>query len=536
MDAAKLVGTAPVSNLSDMLGGGRVAGVTVLSNDGVPGAGSRVRVRGLTSASLSNDPLLYIDGVRVNERGVPLSIYVGGGSPSFLNDLNPEEIESIEIVKGPSAATLYGTQAANGVIRVTTKRGKAGPPKWQVFAEGGSVEDQSKYPAMWYSKATTGGGTCLPWQQANGLCQIASLSHLNVFDDPKWTPLRTGNRMQFGAQVSGGTDAARYFVSADWENVLGTIKMPDGEVEFLKSDGQRGATAVIPENQLNPSELTKASIRANIAANLGNNADISISTGYISSNNLIPQTGDNLEGVFAAGLYGTANPDASSPWGFARPAYGLSHSTYRISDHFTPSATLNWRPLSWLTGRVTGGMDYLAFRDEELARNGEACPFCGNDQGIRSVNRFTTWKYSTDIALSADYKISGDFGGKTSVGAQYNQDVTRVELQYRPAAAAGWRDLHGRGVKTSSEADHRVADPRHRTSSSRSAGRTKCSSPARSGWTRTAPSVSRTGPRPTRRSPARGWRSRTARTPCSTSFASVPRMANPASSPASWRR
>jgi TonB-linked SusC/RagA family outer membrane protein len=449
VDATKLVETAPVSNLSDVLGGGRVAGVTVLSNDGVPGAGSRVRVRGLSSASLSNDPLVYVDGVRVNERGVPLSIYVGGGSPSFLNDLNPEEIESIEIVKGPSAATLYGTQAANGVIRVTTKKGRAGPPKWQVFAEGGSIEDRNNYPAMWYSAAANGQGTCLPWQQADGLCQIGTLSSLNVFDDAQWTPLRTGFRQQYGAQVSGGTDAARYFVSADWENVLGTIKMPDGEVDFLKDS--RGVSS-IPDNQANPSELTKVSIRANVGANLGTKADLSISTGYINTNNLIPQTGDNLEGVFASALYGTANPDAPAPWGFARPAYGLSHTTYRISDHFTPSGTINWRPLPWLTGRATAGMDYLAFRDEDLARNGEACPFCGNDQGIRSLNRFTTWKYSTDVALSADYKIMGDFRGKTSVGAQYNKDVTRASYNTGQQLPPGGETFTGAAVKTSSEA------------------------------------------------------------------------------------
>ncbi|HEX9165076.1 MAG TPA: SusC/RagA family TonB-linked outer membrane protein [Gemmatimonadales bacterium] len=448
VDAAKLVETAPVSNLSDVLGGGRVAGVTVLSNDGVPGAGSRVRVRGLSSASLSNDPLIYIDGVRVNERGVPLSVNVGGGSPSFLNDLNPEEIESIEIVKGPSAATLYGTQAANGVIRVTTKRGKAGPPKWQVFAEGGAIEDVNNYPAMWYSKGT-GGGACLPWQQADGLCQIAGLSSLNVFESEKYTPLRTGFRQQYGAQVSGGTDAARYFVSADWENILGTIKMPEGEVDYLKE--QRGVSS-IPDNQANPSELTKASIRANVSASLGNNADVAISTGYINTNNLIPQTGDNLQGVFASALYGTANPDAPAPWGFARPAYGLSLTSYRISDHFTPSATVNWRPVQWLTGRATAGMDYLAYRDEQLARNGEACPFCGNDQGIRSLNRFTTWKYSTDIALSADYGITGDFRGRTSVGAQYNKDVTRASYNTGQQLPPGGETFTGAAVKTSSEA------------------------------------------------------------------------------------
>jgi len=448
IDAAKLVETAPVSNLSDVLGGGRVAGVTVLSNDGVPGAGSRIRIRGLSSASLSNDPLLYVDGVRVNEKGVPLSIYAGGGSPSFLNDLNPEEIESIEIIKGPSAATLYGTQAANGVIRVTTKKGKAGPAKWQLFAEGGTIEDPNDYGTM-VNSVRANGAPCLPWQQAAGACTIANLYKLNVWSDPKWTPLRTGNRQQYGFQVSGGTEAARYFVSADWENVLGTIKMPDGEVDWLKET--RGVSE-LPDNQLNPSKLTKTAVRANVSAALSNTVDLQVSTAYIGTNNLIPQTGDNLEGIFGAGLYGTANPQAPAPWGFARPGYGLSHSLYRISDHFTPSATVNWRPMPWLTGRATAGLDYVAFRDEDLARNGEACPFCGTDQGTRSVNRFTTSKYSADMALTADYGITGSIRGKTSVGAQYNKDVTKATYNNGTILPPGGETFSGAANKTSSEA------------------------------------------------------------------------------------
>jgi TonB-dependent SusC/RagA subfamily outer membrane receptor len=122
VEAASLIETSPVNDLTAVLNG-RVAGVTVLKNDGVVGGSSRVRIRGASSVSLSNDPLLYVDGIRVSERGPLFRLDNGGFAPSFFDDINPEEIESIEVIKGPSAATLYGTQAANGVIRVTTKRG-----------------------------------------------------------------------------------------------------------------------------------------------------------------------------------------------------------------------------------------------------------------------------------------------------------------------------------------------------------------------------------------------------------------------------
>jgi TonB-dependent SusC/RagA subfamily outer membrane receptor len=208
IETTQLVQQAQTPDLTAVLNG-RVAGVTVIANDGVAGSGSRIRIRGISSASLSNDPLLYVDGVRVAERGQALSIYAGGGSPSFLNDINPEEIENIEIVKGPAAATLYGTQAANGVIRITTKRGKAGPAKWTLYSEQGAVQDNNKYLDVWFSKKTTGAGNCFLFLQAAGACTSAGLFHKNLLRDEPYNSLKTGYRYQYGAQVSGGTGRVR---------------------------------------------------------------------------------------------------------------------------------------------------------------------------------------------------------------------------------------------------------------------------------------------------------------------------------------
>src|SRR5689334_22121097 len=108
---------AAVSNLQNVLSS-RAAGVTVQESGGTTGSSARIRIRGSNSVSLSNDPLIIVDGIRVNneqDTGAN-SIGVGGQVPSRLNDINQEEIENIEIIKGPAAASLYGTAAANGVI------------------------------------------------------------------------------------------------------------------------------------------------------------------------------------------------------------------------------------------------------------------------------------------------------------------------------------------------------------------------------------------------------------------------------------
>ena len=104
-------------------------------------------------SSLSNAPIWVVDGVRFNAAAF-VAAGAGGTHDQLtnLNGLNPDDIEDIEIVKGPSAATLYGTDASNGVIVVTTKKGKAGATRWNWFGEGGRIEDHAHYPdtyAIW---------------------------------------------------------------------------------------------------------------------------------------------------------------------------------------------------------------------------------------------------------------------------------------------------------------------------------------------------------------------------------------------------
>ncbi|MCW3078661.1 MAG: SusC/RagA family TonB-linked outer membrane protein [Segetibacter sp.] len=100
---------------------GKVAGVTITSNSGAPGAGSTIRVRGLASLNASNDPLIIVDGV-------PLSGYNISGAANPLSLINPNDIESFNILKDPSATAIYGSRASNGVVIITTKKGRAGKP------------------------------------------------------------------------------------------------------------------------------------------------------------------------------------------------------------------------------------------------------------------------------------------------------------------------------------------------------------------------------------------------------------------------
>lgn len=118
---------------------GKVAGVSITNNGGAPGAGSSIRVRGGASLNASNDPLIVIDGVPLDNNGI-------SGSANALNTINPNDIETFNILKDASAAAIYGSRASNGVIIITTKKGKAGKPVFNfssihsIYTPSGSVD------------------------------------------------------------------------------------------------------------------------------------------------------------------------------------------------------------------------------------------------------------------------------------------------------------------------------------------------------------------------------------------------------------
>ena len=129
---------APVVNVSEQLAA-REPGVSLLPSGGLAGEGARIRIRGAASLSQPNEPIVYVDGVRVDRSG-GWGDYVGtggGGNPSRIDDINPEAVERIEVLKGAAAATLYGTEASAGVIQIFTRTGSRGAPRFDFTTEQG---------------------------------------------------------------------------------------------------------------------------------------------------------------------------------------------------------------------------------------------------------------------------------------------------------------------------------------------------------------------------------------------------------------
>jgi len=152
IDAAEVLDVASVSNISDLIRG-RAPGVNVRMGSAMVGGGSKIRIRGVSSLSLfTEQPLVYIDGVRVDNaigNVGPLNQFPGqdanGGSMSRLSDFDPNQIADVEILKGPSAATLYGTEASKGVIQISTKKGS--------FNQAPTVSFTTKQGVNWFRNA-----------------------------------------------------------------------------------------------------------------------------------------------------------------------------------------------------------------------------------------------------------------------------------------------------------------------------------------------------------------------------------------------
>ncbi len=202
---------APIRNLSELLTA-REPGVASLASGGMSGEGARIRIRGSASLSQLNQPIVYVDGVRVANGGgfAPNVGTGGGGSPSRLDDINPQSIERVEILKGAAAATLYGTEASSGVIQIFTKKGASGAPRYELNVE----QSISRYPENRY---VPNAGFARDAAAASKLAShwgIPGLQPFQVFEVPLVKELyETGTATTTSLSVSGGSSLLTYFIS-----------------------------------------------------------------------------------------------------------------------------------------------------------------------------------------------------------------------------------------------------------------------------------------------------------------------------------
>jgi len=435
VNAANVVETRAVTGMGDLLTA-RAPGVQVVPGTQI-GAGTRVRIRGTSSLSLSNDPIYIVDGIRVEGTTGSSSVSVGGTTTARVNDLNPEEIESIEVVRGPSAATLYGTDAANGVIVITTKRGVAGKPQFTYFTEQGAHVDQNQYPTAY--RGWRNGGTvattstasntvqCFLSQVVAGACVQDSVTSYNLYNDPESTPNGIGYRQLHGLQVGGGSEVLRYFLHGEWENDNGVLKVPEFDQRYLAARDRS-----LRDEEQSPNHMDRITTRANFNLALSPNADVAVSTGYTSQDLRLPMSDDSGVNGVAGNTYGgpgfkyntNSVGDTLYGWRQVTPRDVYQTVTGQGIRRLITSVNGNYRPMGWLSARGNFGLDYTNRLDSQLCRFG-SCPDLGGDSrlGFKIDNRTNFFNYTADGSATATRQVNDVVQSKTTFGVQFNRGI-----------------------------------------------------------------------------------------------------------------
>ena len=425
---ADITERAPISNVQDVINA-RTPGVSVQLGTQT-GTGARIRIRGSNSLSLSNEPIWIIDGVRMTS-DMGAGPGTGGNATSRTNDLNPDEIESIEIVKGPSAATLYGTDAANGVIVVTTKKGRAGATRWSGTAEGGILTDRNTYPDNW---TIAGHAPATPTLYANclglvavsqGTCIKDSVRIYTPFHDPDATPINQGDISQYSIQASGGTEMVRFFVSVDQNKETGTLRLPPFERRRINNEGA-GFHPWVER----PNMLAKYSFRTNLQTTLTSTLDAQFQVAYVNLYQRFTQESNATVGlgsqVFGGQGFknnGNVNCTGCGPLNGYRawtPGYTWQERTDQTLDRMLMSMNLNWRPTSWLQNRLNFGTDLADAIDGRFLFRGEGAPISAtNRNGFSNNNRGSTKTTTADVGSTATWRVRPWVVSKTTLGVQY---------------------------------------------------------------------------------------------------------------------
>ncbi len=475
INADSVVRTAAVTSLTDVISG-RAPGVDVVQTNGMAGSGPAIRIRGRGSVTLPNDPIYIIDGVRMD--GSPggtvdaFALTVGvSNNPtnSRLNDVDPNEIETIEVLRGPSASTEYGTDAANGVVVITTKRGRAGAPHWSATAEEGLSTMPVHFPDNYYSWGHTTDGAhtsvmcpLIPnllfaqffpsygFGSVVGTCAVDSVTRWQPLNHYETSLFGTGTRGHYELQVSGGAGQTSYFLGGGLTSEIGAIQMPNTEAARLVRE--RGQT--VPRDQLRPNALDDKNVRARIATALGDAADIMATATYVNNTQRSPHENNLLlNALVAAGIRDSLSGYFSGLPGFYVnfvPGTVLSNTGTEGVSRFTGGLSSTVRPTAWLTGRATTGLDNASTADQLLTLPGQGFSTCTNQActgfgqaGYRSVGLYRTDLYTVDLGATAAAALTRVVSSKTTIGMQYNDRRTSGSAIAVAGLALGNPTLNG---------------------------------------------------------------------------------------------
>ena len=398
LDAAEITERVSNTNLTELLQG-KAPGVTLMPGGGTLGTGGSLRIRGAGSLSAGNQPVIYVDGVRMHTADAGAfraSSYGDGQKVMAFNQINPADIERIEIIKGPAAATLYGAEAAGGVIQIITKKGKPGQQEleWNASVTTGqtdwAVDELRNYTTCTQERIDDPA----TWPGCSGLSAGTIINYAGLKDHPD--ALRTGGIMKYAMSVRGGGDGYSFYIAGDRDEEEGVYYN-------------------------NWSDRTSA--RANFAFYPAEGLDFGVNFGYTKTHIALPLNDNSGGSMILSTSLASPGRDYSNGkplgWLTTDPAEYYLYDNQLRGDRVTVGGTLNYQPLPWLRNRLTVGLDYDSRLAEKYVPAGHPVFGPWFVDGYAGQATPQTEIYTAHYTGTASHAFSEELESELSFGAQY---------------------------------------------------------------------------------------------------------------------
>jgi len=436
VSVSDVVGNSSVSNVTEALQS-KVPGLTLMPGSGEAGTSTNYRLRGAGSLYAGNKPTIYIDGVRVTS-GSQGNFNAFGQSTSSLDAINPNDISSVEVIKGPAAATLYGAEAAAGVIQIITKKGQPGRVRWNARAEGGHSEWPQSMRPVNYAVATAARlADAVTWPGFVGK-QLGDIISHDVMSEPD--ALRNGGISRMSLSAGGGGDRYSFFVSGSRENEEGV-------------------------NFNNFSRL--GSLRGNFSFTPSTNLTFNTNIAYSQNHVRLPQNDNISSGLIISSWLAIPGRQYASPAGLGYftiiPAFANAYDNQTRADRFILGTSADYRPFSWFTNKFRVGLDMNIGRAELYFPPQPAGldPFTAhasfdlvNTKGFLAEGRPLDQNFTLNYDGTVTRQFSSSLVSNSSFGIQFLSDAYRRTDTYgQDLGALGIRSISAAAVTTGDQTE-----------------------------------------------------------------------------------
>ncbi|MET0299518.1 MAG: TonB-dependent receptor [Flavitalea sp.] len=430
---------------------GKVPGVQISSNTGIPGEATNIRVRGATSINADNDPLYVIDGVFINNNSLQ-SINTGGKATSPIADINPADIESIEVLKDAEATALYGSRGANGVVIVTTKRGNYNQKPKVVL---NVLQGAAKAPKLW--DLTTGpqhaaltnewwintgkDNPSLNRTEANRPFRPVSQGGRGLPEEQQTYDrlgelFRTARLQSYDLSLSGGTETTKYFISGNYSKQEAIIK---------------------------PIYFERAGFKVNLDQKISDKVHIGTSNTITRTYRNQARAGDGPQGgLLQAALHTPTNLSPDNEQGILVGRAGFDNLTLLLDNYDVNTTSLRYignvyaeaEIIPDLKFKSSFGVDYNNYDESEYWNTNlllGAPPTAGAAGGYATsgIRQFTSWINEQTLTYRKKF---GNHKAGILVGNTLQSDVlTRTYAEGRGFANNSFRKISSASVVSGSE-------------------------------------------------------------------------------------